>query len=69
MCDFDVDGDDVRNENDNCVSVANTGQADLDFDGLGDGCDDTDGDNIPDDPVAGMGGAEAATSATIAPWS
>lgn len=36
----DVDGDSVRDQIDNCVSVANTTQADADRDGVGDACDD-----------------------------
>ena len=43
--DPDADNDGVADENDNCITVANTNQADLDADGVGDVCDpDADGD-------------------------
>ncbi|MEW6269406.1 MAG: matrixin family metalloprotease, partial [Thermodesulfobacteriota bacterium] len=35
----DVDGDGVRNADDNCASAANADQADRDGDGIGDACD------------------------------
>ena len=51
--DPDVDGDGVGNALDNCLWVANPGQADLDFDGVGDVCQsdysgDVDGDGVGD---------------------
>ena len=46
---WDIDGDEIRNENDNCVSVKNGSQLDTDHDGQGDACDDDDdGDGVPD---------------------
>src|SRR5439155_1738490 len=38
----DMDNDQVCNHDDNCPSVANTGQADLDGDGIGNACDPVD---------------------------
>jgi len=50
----DADGDDVGDNGDNCEAIANTDQADLDNDGIGNVCDDDrDGDGITnDDEVA-----------------
>lgn len=46
----DIDDDTVLNAVDNCPTIANTDQADLDKDGLGDVCDaDIDGDLMPND--------------------
>ena len=46
---LDLDGDGVRNPLDNCVSVPNADQSDLDGDGAGDRCDgDDDDDGVPD---------------------
>lgn len=51
----DVDGDGVFDPYDNCPSLANATQANIDFDSEGDACDattsttDTDGDGVPDD--------------------
>lgn len=38
----------VANGTDNCPTVANPTQADMDNDGKGDVCDDSDGDDVPD---------------------
>jgi len=47
--DYDSDGDGVLDRNDNCPSVPNPSQRDIDGDGAGDACDDDDdGDGIPD---------------------
>ena len=42
----DVDGDKVIDINDNCVSVSNTDQKDVDGNGRGDACDDFDRDGL-----------------------
>ena len=45
----DTDGDGVLDLQDNCYTVANANQADLDHDSFGDACDpDDDGDGIDD---------------------
>jgi len=50
VCDDDMDGDNLKNENDNCPSVINPGQENFDNDSEGDVCDDDDdNDKVPDD--------------------
>ena len=45
----DMDGDEVRDEVDNCPTVKNGSQLNTDGDGQGDACDgDDDGDGVPD---------------------
>src|SRR3989344_2777576 len=57
----DIDGDNIPDVNDNCVSEANTDQADINANGRGDACDDFDRDglinsqdNCPDQPNNGQ---------------
>jgi len=48
LVDDDIDNDRILNNLDNCPNLANTGQLDLDNDGLGNVCDsDADGDGMP----------------------
>lgn len=42
VCDPDIDGDGIRNENDNCRLVSNPDQEDENHDGIGDICQDID---------------------------
>ncbi|MBI9042687.1 LamG-like jellyroll fold domain-containing protein [Lutibacter sp.] len=42
MCDDDMDGDGVANDIDNCPTVSNSNQSDLDRNGIGDVCDQGD---------------------------
>lgn len=45
----DLDGDYVRDADDNCPTIPNTDQADCNTDGVGDACEaDTDSDGVPD---------------------
>jgi len=49
VCDSDVDGDSVADDNDNCPQIANTNQDDSDLDTIGDVCDpDDDNDTVID---------------------
>ena len=47
---FDTDEDGIGDNGDNCVDIVNSDQSDIDFDGIGDECDDDkDGDEIAND--------------------
>ena len=47
MCDPEADNDGIVDDQDNCVLIPNTNQADTDGDGVGDACqDDCDQDGI-----------------------
>ncbi|MHB8632364.1 MAG: PKD domain-containing protein [Thermoplasmatota archaeon] len=55
---FDRDGDGVPDTQDNCPTLPNADQSDLDHDGVGDVCDvDMDGDGINDKLAPGPAGA------------
>ena len=57
---IDADGDAVADAIDNCPSVPNAGQSDVDMDRLGDGCDtDDDGDGLTDAQELALGTSPA----------
>lgn len=63
----DIDGDGLIDLIDNCADIANTNQADLDLDSIGDACDvDTDGDFLPNsvEAAAGFNPLDSADAAT-----
>jgi len=47
----DTDNDNIGNNTDNCVAIANTNQADTDSDGIGDACDATPSNDTDNDGV------------------
>ena len=74
VCDPDYDNDGIIDSKDNCPTVANADQADLDGDGIGDVCDDNticpdrDSDGYPDiDNVALCGSQKIIVSAIPTP--
>jgi len=44
----DFDNDTINNYNDNCLNVANKDQKDINYNKIGDACEDSDGDSIVD---------------------
>ena len=46
LCDNDIDGDDILNDDDNCPEYFNPEQTDYDGDGIGDQCDDEPPDSV-----------------------
>lgn len=53
---LDTDGDTVPDDDDNCPTVSNADQFDIDADGLGDPCDsDADGDGVSNDDELAIG--------------
>ena len=70
--DDDVDGDAVLNSEDNCMSIANTDQEDIDDDGVGDDSDprqeghhDTKQGEHKAEGSMGAGGVEGVTGAIL----
>ena len=50
---YDIDGDEIFNDDDNCVDQFNPNQADFDVDGIGDECDDMPvGSDYDDDGIS-----------------
>jgi len=52
-CEDDADNDGIPDDGDNCPETYNPDQADSDFDGIGDACDDSSGDDDDDDDDQG----------------
>ncbi len=61
---LDMDGDYPPNETDNCPFVWNPDQRDTDYDGIGDACEDPDGDGLSDDDERRFFGTSPTSSDT-----